>query len=71
MRRATRLLWVVLGVCLLVGAATSLIIVLTPADRATKVAIRELSAVVDMLALVVWMLVFAAYWTRRSRIKRD
>ena len=55
MRRATRLLWVVLGVCLLVGAAT----------------LAEKFVLPEMHALVVWMLVFAAYWTRRSRIKRD
>lgn len=71
MRRLSRMLWVLLGICLMVGAATSLIILLSPADRATKAAIRELSAVVDMLALLFWMLVFAAYWTRRARIKRD
>ena len=65
-RRSTRVLWGLLGACLIVGASTSLVVWLGPADKATREAIRELSAVADVLALLFWLLVFGFYWTSRN-----
>ena len=65
-RRSTRVLWGLLGVCLLVGAAASLVIWLGPLDSATRTVVRELAAGADVLALLFWLLVFGVYWTGRS-----
>ena len=65
-RQSTRVLWGLLGICLIVGAAASLVIWLGPPDKATRAIVRELSAVADLLALLVWMLVFGVYWTGRN-----
>lgn len=65
-RRSTRVLWGLLGVCLLVGASASLVIWLGPPDKATRAVVRELSAVADIFALLVWLLVFGVYWTNRN-----
>ena len=65
-RRSTRVVWSLLGICLAVGGAASLVIWLGPADKASRGAIRELAAVADIMALLFWMLVFAIYWTSRS-----
>lgn len=65
-RRSTRVLWGLLGVCLTVGASASLVIWLGPPDKATREVVRELSAVADIFALLVWLLVFGVYWTSRN-----
>ena len=65
-RRSTRVLWGLLGACLLTGAAASLVIWLGPVDPSSRAVVRELAAVADILALLFWMLVFAVYWASRG-----
>lgn len=66
-RRSTRIAWGLLGICLFIGAAASLVVWLGPQDKGTRDALRELSALADMLALVFWMLVFGLYWNNRNK----
>ena len=66
-RRAVRIIWILPGVCLAAGVLASGIIWLAPPDRPWSLAIRELSTLVDVLALLLWMGIFAIYWARRQR----
>lgn len=62
-RQKTRILWGLLGICLLVGSVSSLVIWLGPQNQAARAVVRQLAAVSDILAIVFWLLVFAVYWT--------
>jgi len=64
-RRAVRIIWVLTGLCLAAGVVASLVIWLGPPDRPWSQALRELSSLVDVLALLLWMGIFAIYWARR------
>jgi hypothetical protein len=66
-RRATRLLWVLTGICLAVGVLASLVLWLGPPDQPWNSSLRELSTLLDVLALLFWLGIFALYWRRRSR----
>ncbi len=66
-RRAVRIIWVLTGVCLALGVIASTIILLGAPDRSWSQALRELSTLVDVLALLLWMGIFAIYWARRRR----
>jgi hypothetical protein len=66
-RRAVRLIWVLTGLCLIAGVLASTILLLGPPDRPWHQALRELSTLVDVLALLLWMGIFAIYWARRRR----
>ena len=65
-RRSTRVIWGLLGICLAVGGAASLVVWLGPADKATRAVIRDMAAAADIMAFLFWMLVFAIYWTSRG-----
>ena len=66
-RRAVRIIWVLTGVCLLAGVLASAVIWLGAPDRPWSHALRELSTLLDVLALLLWMGIFAIYWARRRR----
>jgi hypothetical protein len=66
-RRAVRIIWVMTGLCLAVGVIASLIMVLGAPDRPWQQALKELSTLVDVLGLLLWMGIFAIYWSRRRR----
>ena len=66
-RRTVRIAWVATGVCLAIGAAASVIMWLGPPDRPWQQALRELSSLVDVAALLFWLVIFGIYWSRRSR----
>jgi hypothetical protein len=66
-RRAVRIIWVLTGLCLATGVVASLVMVFGPPDRPWQQALRELSTLVDVLALLLWMGIFAIYWARRRR----
>lgn len=66
MTKRTRVLWSLLGGCLLVGGAASMFIWLGPLDHKGRALVRELAAVSDVMAFLFWMLVFAVYWTTRD-----
>ena len=66
MSRRTRILWSLLGVCLLVGGVASIFAWIAPPDHKGRVVMRELAAVADIVAFLFWMLVFAVYWATRG-----
>ena len=66
-RRAIRIIWVLTGLCLAAGVLASVVIWLGPPDKPWQHALRELSTLVDVLALLLWMGIFAIYWARRRR----
>lgn len=66
-RRAVRTIWVLTGLCLAAGVLASVAILLGAPDRPWQQALRELSTLVDVLALLLWMGIFAIYWARRRR----
>lgn len=63
-RRPVRILWALIGGCLVVGALTSIALWLHPELAARFGHLREFSAVVDLAAVLFWFLVFAVYWSR-------
>lgn len=66
-RRAVRLIWVLTGVCLVAGVLVSGAILLGAPERPWQHALKELSTLLDVVALLLWMGIFAIYWARRRR----
>lgn len=65
--RTRRILWGLVGACLAVGVITSLLLLLGPPDRPWQAMVRELGVLVDVLALVFWLLIFTIPLWRRRR----
>ena len=55
------------GLCLAAGAIASVIILVGDPDKPWQHNLRELSTLVDVLALLLWIGIFAIYWARRQR----
>ncbi len=66
-RRAVRLIWVLTGLCLVAGVLVSAAIWLGAPDRPWQHALKELSTLLDVVALLLWLAIFAIYWARRQR----
>lgn len=66
-RRSIRLIWVLTGLCLVAGVIASAAVWLGAPDRPWQAAVQELSTLLDVLALLLWMGIFAIYWSRRRR----
>jgi hypothetical protein len=64
-RRSIRLIWVLTGICLVAGVMASAAVWLGAPDQPWQRAVQELSTLVDILALLLWMGIFAIYWARR------
>ncbi len=64
-RRTVRTIWVLTGICLVGGVLASVVILLGAPDRPWSQALKELSTLLDVLALLLWMGIFAIYWARR------
>jgi len=64
-RRSIRLIWVLTGICLIAGVFASAAIWLGAPDQPWQRAVQELSTLLDILALLLWMAIFAIYWARR------
>ncbi len=64
-RRSVRLIWVLTGLCLVAGVVASAAIWLGAPDQPWQRAVQELSTLLDVLALLLWMGIFAIYWARR------
>lgn len=63
-RRPVRILWALIGACLVVGAVVSITFWLQP-DLASRFGqLKEFSALLDIAAVMFWFLVFAVYWSR-------
>ncbi len=66
-RRAVRIIWILTGLCLAAGAIASVIILVGDAERPWQHNLRELTTLLDVLALLLWIGIFAIYWARRQR----
>ncbi len=64
-RRSVRLIWVLTGLCLIAGVIASAAVWLGAPDQPWQRAVQELSTLLDVLALLLWMGIFAIYWARR------
>lgn len=64
-RKPARLLVLGIGLCLLLGAGASVVLWLNPAFG-NGADWHEFSALIDVLALALWMLLFAFYWMRHQ-----
>lgn len=64
-RRAVRTIWALTGICLVAGVVASAAIWLGAPDQPWQRAVQELSTLLDVLALLLWMGIFAIYWARR------
>ncbi len=65
-RRTTRVLWGLIGICLVAGAAVSIALFVGPPDWARSMDLRRLEVLLDMMALLFWLLVFAFYWANKN-----
>ncbi|WP_157066794.1 hypothetical protein [Hyphomicrobium sulfonivorans] len=66
-RRTVRLFWGMTGLCLVAGVIASAAIWLGAPDQPWQRAVQELSTLLDVLALLLWMGIFAIYWSRKRR----
>ncbi|HUJ37958.1 MAG TPA: hypothetical protein VLW88_09795 [Hyphomicrobium sp.] len=66
-RRAVRIIWILVGLCLAFGVLASMVMLLGAPDRPWQQALHELSTLLDVVALLLWMGIFAIYWSRRRR----
>ncbi len=66
-RRAVRFIWVLVGLCLAAGVLASVVMLVGAPDRPWQQALHELSTLIDVVALLLWMGIFAIYWARRRR----
>jgi len=66
-RRAVRIAWVGVGLCLVIGVIAGALALLGPPDQPWTRSLRELSTLMDVAALLFWIAVFAIYWARKQR----
>jgi len=64
-RRTIRTIWGMTGLCLMAGVIASAAIWLGAPDQPWQRAVQELSTLLDVVALLLWMGIFAIYWARR------
>lgn len=65
-RRNTRILWGLIGICLFASAVISVAAVFGPPDWLRAKDVRRLEVLIDLMALLFWMLIFAFYWTNKK-----
>ena len=65
-RHITRVLWGLIGLCLFAGAAVSVAMFIGPPEWARSMDLRRLEVLLDVMALLFWMLVFAFYWANKK-----
>lgn len=66
-RRAIRLAWIGVGLCLVIGIVVSVVALMGPPDQPWNRSLRELSTLLDVAALLFWIAIFAIYWARKQR----
>ena len=66
-RRAIRIAWIGVGLCLAIGVVVSVAALMGPPDQPWNRSLRELSTLLDVAALLFWIAVFAIYWARKQR----
>jgi hypothetical protein len=70
-RRAVRIAWGLVGICLVLGIVASLLTLVGPPDQPWHKGLREISTLLDVAALLFWIAIFAIYWARKQRRERD
>ena len=70
-RRAVRIAWVSVGICLLLGIVATVVTWIGPPDQPWHKGMREISTLLDVAALLFWIAIFAIYWARKQRRERD
>jgi hypothetical protein len=65
-RRTTRVLWSLIGICLFASIAMSLTMLFGLPDWARSKELRQLEVLIDIMALLFWMLIFAFYWANKK-----
>jgi len=66
-RRAVRIAWVAVGICLGLGLLAGLLTYVGPPDQPWHKAMREVSTLLDVAAFLFWIAIFAIYWARKQR----
>ncbi|HRN87506.1 hypothetical protein [Hyphomicrobium sp.] len=66
-RRAVRIAWVGVGICLVIAVIASVLTLFGPPDQPWNRSLRELSTLMDVAALLFWIAIFAIYWSRKRR----
>ncbi|WP_333794221.1 hypothetical protein [Hyphomicrobium sp.] len=66
-KRAVRIAWVGVGLCLVIGAIAGMVTLFGPPDQPWNRGLRELSTLMDVAALLFWIAIFAIYWSRKQR----
>lgn len=66
-RRAVRIAWIGVGVCLVIAVIASVLTLVGPPDQPWDRSLRELSTLMDVAALLFWIAIFAIYWSRKRR----
>ena len=65
-RRNTRILWGLIGACLFASVILTLALLIGPTDWIRAQDVRRLEVLIDVMALLFWMLIFAFYWTNHK-----
>lgn len=65
-RRTTRILWGLIGACLIGGIILSMAFLFGPPELASSKELRQLDVLFDVMAVLFWMLIFGIYWTNRK-----
>jgi hypothetical protein len=65
-RPTTRILWGMIGACLLLSIAISLSHILGLPRWAPALDLRRLEILIDVVAVLFWMLIFGIYWTNKE-----
>ncbi len=66
-RRAVRIAWIGVGICLVIAVIAGVLTLLGPPDQPWNRSLRELSTLMDVAALLFWIAIFAIYWARKRR----
>ncbi|MEQ1612793.1 MAG: hypothetical protein ABL904_08565 [Hyphomicrobiaceae bacterium] len=65
-RRNTRILWGLIGACLFASVVLTLAVLVGPPDWIRAQDVRRLEVLIDIMALLFWMLIFGFYWTNKK-----
>jgi hypothetical protein len=65
-RRTTRILWGLIGICLISSAAISIGGFYGLPGWMRGMDLRRLEILIDVMALLFWMLIFGIYWANKK-----
>ncbi len=65
-RRNTRILWGLIGFCLFMSVVISVATLFGPPEWLRGHDVRKLEVLIDIMAILFWMLIFGFYWTNHK-----